>query len=265
VHDLHCHLLPGIDDGVTDVEEAVRLARSAQADGVRTIAATPHLRFDHPAVHPTELASRCEALRSRLRDEGVTLEVLSGGEIDTAWSLDATDEELRLVSYGQRGTDLLVETPYTPLTATFEHVLFRLQLAGYRLLLAHPERNVTLRHDRQRLEDLVERGVLLQVTAASIVQSARRSSSSEFGRRLVRDGLAHTIASDLHHPEDPGRASLAEGAAAASELVGPARARWMVDDAPAAIAQGLELSPPPPLAGPRGGTRMRFWRRRGQL
>ena len=248
--DLHCHLLPGIDDGPRDMETAIELARAAAIDGVETAAATPHVRPDHPRVVPSELAERCGELGERLFAEGVELELVPGGEVDLLWALEASDDDLRLCSYGQLGTDLLVETPYDPLLPTFEDMLFRLTLKGHRILLAHPERNPTFQGDPNRLAALVQRGVLLQVTADSLMRAPRQSRSAELARRLVLDGLTHALASDAHGATTVERASLGESADRASDLVGAQRARWLVEDAPAAIAAGRPL-PPMPAAEPR--------------
>jgi protein-tyrosine phosphatase len=249
--DLHAHLLPGIDDGPGDAEGALAMAAEAAASGVGVLAATPHLRHDFPAVRPEELASRVSALRAQLGAAGVALELVSGGEVDVAWAQHASDETLRAVSYGARGTDLLVETPYGELPPAFEELLFRIRVRGFRVLLAHPERNPTFQRDPARLARLVDDGTLVQVTAASLV-SGRGSRTGAFGRSLVRDGLAHVIASDSHG--GGGRASLAAAVAA----MGEGRARWMATEAPAAILAGEPLPLPPAAAR----ARRRGWRRR---
>ena len=139
--DLHSHLLPGLDDGPADVEGSVALAREAAAAGVAVMAATPHLRADFPDVRVEEVETRAEQLRERLREEAIALEIVAGGEVDVLWAQRASDEMLRAASYGGRGTDLLVETPYGPVPEMFEDLLFRIQVRGFRVLLAHPERN----------------------------------------------------------------------------------------------------------------------------
>ena len=256
--DLHAHLLPGIDDGPPEVGESVWLAREMADGGVEAVAATPHCRSDHPTVVPAELAERCARLEARLEDEAIRLVILPAGEADLSWALAASDEDRRLVSYGQHGGDLLVETPYVPLTLNFEEMLFKLTIEGFRLLLAHPERNPTLQEDPGRIVELVRRGALLQVTAASLVGPPRRSRTAGLARDLVKEGLAHVLASDAHGPAAPGRATLAEGVAAAAELVGEARARWMVEDAPAAVVMGDPLPRAPEIRPPRRGVLRRL-------
>ena len=257
--DLHTHLLPAIDDGPRDPEATVALARELVACGVQTVAATPHVRPDHPAVVPSEIGARCRTVGDRLAEAGLTLEVVPGGEVDLLWGIEASNDDLRAVSYRSAGTDLLVETPYGPLPEGFEGMLFELSVRGFRILLAHPERNPTFQEDLGRLRALVERGTLTQVTATSLVLPPKRSRSGSLARELTREGLAHVIASDAHGAGAPGRASLAAGVEAAAALVGQARARWMVKDAPAAILAGNALPQAP--ARERGGLR-RFRRER---
>jgi protein-tyrosine phosphatase len=248
--DLHCHLLPGIDDGPGTAEESVELGDAAFADGIRVAAATPHLRGDYPMVRAEELAARCEQLRTTFDAYCVPLEVVPAAEVSLSWAEEATEEELRLASYGQQGTDLLLETPYPPLPPDFERRIFELfTTRGIRVLLAHPERNPTFQHDPERLMELVRRDVLVQVTAHSLAGAARRSRSRRLAEALVQEGLAHVIASDSHGP----RRSLPmlSDAVAVAESIAPERARWMVSDAPAAIIAGAPLVPPP-LPRPRG-------------
>jgi protein-tyrosine phosphatase len=242
VIDLHAHVLPGVDDGAPDLDAAVRLARLAAADGVAVMAATPHLRADHPRVIASELPARVQRLRDELARAGVAIEIVSGAEVDVFHAVKADEEELRLASYGQRGTDVLIETPYGSLPHTLEDMLFRLEARGYRILLAHPERSRDFRLRPRRLMALVKRGTLIQVTAGSLAGRRRSSSTRRFAEALVAEGVAHVIASDDHGGS---RASLVEGVAAAA-FTDAARAEWMVTEAPAAILAGDVLPPAPP-------------------
>lgn len=253
--DLHSHILAGIDDGPADLEESIGVARDAAADGVRTLAATPHLRRDHPSVPLHDLARRCVALNEQLERASIDLHVVAGGEVDILWGQEATPADIRAASFGQRGSDLLLETPYGPLPPAFEELVFRLSAQGLRLLLAHPERSPTFQRDPGRLAALVQRGVLVQVTAGSLAKADKRSASRRLALNLVEHGLAHVIASDAHTSALGRPPGLSAGVAAAAQ-VAPARARWMVTDAPAAILAGERLPPPP------AETRSRPWLRR---
>jgi protein-tyrosine phosphatase len=212
------------------------------------VAATPHLREDHPGVAPAELAGRCRELAAELERAGVALEVVSGAEVDLFWALEASDADLRLASYGGRGSDLLVETPYGPLLASFEEQLLSLCRRGFRVLLAHPERNPSFQAEPERLAGLVRRGVLVQVTAGSLLRP-RRSRSGGLARSLLGEGLAHVIASDAHGASSgpTARPPGWEGLEVARSLVGAAQAEWLASDAPRALLEGEELPARPPV------------------
>ena len=235
--DLHAHVLPGIDDGPADEAGALALAAEACAAGVRTIAATPHLRSDFPDVQADEIAARVGALRARFAQAGLELELVSGGEVDIVWAQRASDDALRAVSYGGRGTDLLVETPYGELPPVFEELLFLIRARGFRILLAHPERNPSLQREPARLGRLVDSGTLVQLTAASLTGNPR-SPVARLARALISEGRAHVIASDTHGAGS--RATLDDALAATNR----AGLRWMVEEAPAAILAGAPLPAP---------------------
>jgi protein-tyrosine phosphatase len=247
VIDLHCHILPGIDDGPAEMSGSVELADAMAAAGVRTVAATPHVRPDFPGVRPAELADRVASLAAAAAP---SVSLVQAGEVDVFWAAHASDDELRTVSYGTNGTDLLIETPYGSLPPIFEDTLFRVTARGYRVLLAHPERCPDFRAHPARLSALVARGALLQVTASALVGRVPRSGMRRFAADLVRERVAHVIASDAHRAGS-GRALVPEGVAAASRLAGP-YAEWMATDAPAAILAGEPLPTPPSGRGRPG-------------
>ncbi len=246
--DIHAHLLPGIDDGPRDLDSALKMARAAVGAGIELIAATPHLRSDFPDVHIEELADQSDSLRVALKRHEIPLQVIGGTEASLSWALEAGDDQLALASYGQRGTDLLIETP-TGSVIGFDRLVYQLLARPYRVTLAHPERSPEFQRDHGPLGELVSQGVLLQVNADSLLVANRKSPLRRLAERLCRDGIVHALASDGHRGESwrpVGR--LAEGMAAASALVGPERASWLVRAAPAAIIEGRPLPDPPPVA-----------------
>jgi protein-tyrosine phosphatase len=253
VIDVHFHILPDLDDGPPDLVRSVELARAAEADGIQIVAATPHLRDDHPRVRAPELAERCRRLNEALADADVALEVVGGGELDVLWVQQADEEDLRLASYGQRGTDVLLETPYGAIAPSVDAAVGRLRALGYRILLAHPERNRAFQQAPRRLERLVRDGVLIQVTAGSLVPARRRSRSHELATQLVEHGMAHVIASDAHSATEFRPPNLSEGVAAA-RAIDPRVASWMVLDAPLAVLAGEPLPARPGSHAPRRRT-----------
>lgn len=232
------------------------MARAAVDAGIEVIAATPHLRRDFPNVHIEELAERSDYVREALKREQIPLGVIGGAEASLAWALEADDDHLALASYGQRGTDLLIETPSGSVIG-FEHLLHELLTRGFRLTLAHPERNPEFQRDHAPLGDLVSQGVLLQVNADSLLVASRRSPLRRLAERLCQDGIVHAVASDGHRGESWRPVTrLAEGMAATAALVGTERASWLVEAAPAAIIEGRPLPEPPQMIAPARGPRL---------
>jgi len=115
VIDLHCHILPGLDDGSRDLDDSVAMARQAAADGIEVVAATPHIHPDHEVlIH--ELEDRVGRLNAALAEEGVGVRVVTGGEVSEPLLDELDDDDLRRVSLGGGGW-VLVEPRPGPLSA----------------------------------------------------------------------------------------------------------------------------------------------------
>lgn len=254
--DLHTHLLPGIDDGPSDLPGALSMARAAVEGGIRIAACTPHI--DHRwNVDPHAVRPAVASLRGELAAGEVALELVAGGELNPTRAVELDDAALQAVQLGEGGW-LLLESPHTAQGDMLERVVFELQVRGYRILLAHPERSPVFLRDYERLRRLVARGARCSVTAGSV--------SGGFGRparalswRMLRDGLVHNVASDAHDASRrrPGLLSVVEalqttGACAAGIVW------WLTEGVPAALLQGAELPSRPGGPPPR---RRLGWRR----
>lgn len=201
--DLHCHLLPGIDDGPPTMEDTIALAQAAVASGTTTIVATPHVHWDWPANDARLIAAKVEEVRAALHAADVELEVLTGAEIGMTRAADLSAEELVALRLGggtRGGRYLLVECPLSPSAAGFDRVLDRLQHQGHDILLAHPERCPAFQKDPAALEALVARGMQTQITAGALVGRFGKAVQ-RYAEQLVRDGLGHLTASDAHSVE----------------------------------------------------------------
>ena len=253
--DLHCHVLPGIDDGPPTIEGSVALARAAAVAGVATLVATPHVsaRYRNDA---TTIMRLVDELNAHLASEGVELEILPGAEIAITSVTEIEPSELPSLGLGG-GPWLLMEPPFAPIVAGLENTLISLQREGHRILLAHPERCPAFHRDPAMLESLVSSGVLTSVTAGSLVGQFG-SDVRRFALRLMRDGLAHNVASDAHdHVKRP------PGIAAELERAGLAPLTdWLTRAVPTAILSGDERIPPRPIVELKGVAHERGWLRR---
>lgn len=197
--DLHCHLLPGLDDGAAGIEDTVAHARRLEAAGVRDVACTPHIkRRDFPRVQIARLAELRAAVQRELDARGIGVRLHGGGELahDDALWLGADDLE-RIAQGPAGGRWLLLECPFEGLGEPVLRATDRLLAHGYGVLLAHPERAAAIAGADRRLRSLVARGALLQVNATSLL--GRHGPAARTGAvRLLREGAVWCLASDAH-------------------------------------------------------------------
>jgi len=242
VIDLHCHLLPGIDDGPEDLGGTLAMAQAHVRAGVTTVAATPHVSWDMPN-DAAAIAQRLADVRAALAVAEIPLEVVPGAEIDLHQATELGDEELHALALGG-GPWLLLEAPLREGVA-LEPVARSLMVRGHRVLIAHPERSPSVQRDASLLARLVRDGAATQVTASSFAGRFGRTVQ-RFAETLLADGLVHTAASDAHDAvrRPPGLAEPLEAAGLADLLP------QLAQEAPAAILAG-ETPPAPPVRRPR--------------
>ncbi len=195
--DMHSHLLPGIDDGAPDVETAVALVKGLLAMGFERFIATPHVMAElHPNTPASIRAAEAE-LQAALAEEGLDVPLTAAAEymIDEQFH-DYLQSEGELLTLP--GNRVLVELPQAGEPPRWEEAIFRLQLKGYRVILAHPERYRFLAGDFDRFERLQDSGVELQLNLLSLAgyygQGPERS-----GKEILKRGLAAFLGTDCHH------------------------------------------------------------------
>jgi protein-tyrosine phosphatase len=255
--DLHCHVLPGIDDGPSTIEGSLELARAAAAAGTRMIVATPHVSWRYRNEAPTIMGLVAE-LNGRLAAEAIALDVRPGAEIAMTYAVDMTTAELTALRLGG-GPWLLIECPLTSVASGFDTILMSIQSEGHRILLAHPERCPAFRRDPELLRRLVQAGLLTSITASAFSGRFGRDVR-RFAYKLVQEELVHNVASDAHNVIGRPPAIAAE-----LERAGLAPLRdWLTETVPSAILDGHEIPPRPIVSLPttESAWRSRLRRRR---
>jgi protein-tyrosine phosphatase len=240
--DLHCHILPGLDDGAVTLEDSVAMARQAQADGISVVVATPHIRGDH-AVVIDELGSRVRRLQRALNSRKVPVRVLPGGELAQTRARQLSEEELRLITLGAAGTWLLLEPAPGPLGPGLCELVEWLTARGLSSVIAHPERHAGERFAEQLLA-LQERGCLIQWTADFVA----RASDGDEVLRLAGMGLVHLLGSDSHSARIGRPVRLGDGFDRLARACSPEWIEWMTELAPRAILSGEPAPATPPPA-----------------
>lgn len=243
--DLHCHILPGLDDGARTLEESLSMTRRAVADGIQTIVATPHT-LDGVHVNPVhKVSASVTRLREILAAHHMEIRLMQGADIHLCPRI------MERIQKGDAGTInntmkyILLELPVQIIPPGVKEEIFSLKMNGITPIITHPERHPAVHRDIRILYELVRMGALSQITAMSI--------TGEFGEEvmhcaemLLRHRLVHVIASDAHSP-DSRPPVLSAAVDAAAEILGSyEEAEGLVSDIPEAIVRGDSLDIPEP-------------------
>jgi protein-tyrosine phosphatase len=256
VIDLHCHVIPDLDDGPPTLEDTLVLCRAALAAGTRTVIATPHVSWDYPDVDAAAVHAEVAAVNAALRKASIDLDVGAGAEIALSKVADMSDAEIAALRLAG-GPYSLIECPHQGgAPSAIEEGLRRFAGRGHAILLAHPERCPVFQGRPRLLAALVETGMLCCITA--------RSLTGEFGSRArtsaweaLATGHVHAIASDAHDAIDrpPDLAAVLVRAG-----LSDAQIEYFACSSPQAIIDGEPVARPPQVV--RQTSRRFSWRPR---
>jgi protein-tyrosine phosphatase len=195
--DIHCHCLPGLDDGPKDVSDAVALCQGLVADGITTVIATPHQlgRYDL-ANSADDVRSAVDNLTSELKDREIPLEVLSGGDVRVDERIPRLIDSGRIGTVADGGSHLLLELPHELFIDPIP-MIDHLRESGIQAVLTHPERYPYLQALPDFARTCLEHGAVLQITSGSILGDFGRRAYDE-AWRLILAGLVGIVASDAH-------------------------------------------------------------------
>ncbi|MEN6452073.1 MAG: CpsB/CapC family capsule biosynthesis tyrosine phosphatase [Thermoguttaceae bacterium] len=194
--DIHCHLLPGLDDGAATLDDSLAMAELAVADGFRTIVATPHQLGNHAGNGAAAIRMARDRVEQVLDRRGLPLRVLPGADVRIEPDLIAKIHRDEVMTLADRRRHVLLELPhevYVPL----DRLLSELAAARLVGILSHPERNTGILGQPGVLRPLVQRGCLLQITAGSLIGTFG-ARIQQFAESLVEQGLVHFVATDAH-------------------------------------------------------------------
>ena len=227
--DIHCHILPGVDDGAPDTETSIAMARIAANDGIHTIIATPHLT---DAAYPREkLIEAVSQLNTALQQQSIPITILFGAEVQAHIALSVADRFCLADSFC-----LLVEFPHSYLPTDARELISALTTRSITPIIAHPERNSQIGRDPWLLAPLLEMGTKIQITAESLTGNLGMTAKN-CAEYLLRSGHVHYLATDSHAPRfrEP---ILSKAVKQAARIIGEEQAKKLV------MATGI-LSPLP--------------------
>lgn len=195
--DIHAHILPGMDDGAGDIDEALNMARIAVAEGITGLIATPHVASGLYCHTKEQISAAVNSLNNLLDKAQIPLQLYPGAEYLLEPDIPQRLRAGEILTLNNGGKYLLVEFPFTSVPVYAENIFFELMLQGVTPVIAHPERNAELQKHPGRLANLIEKGALAQVTTGSLAglfgDKAERAAVG-----MVNKCLAHFLASDAH-------------------------------------------------------------------
>ncbi len=274
--DIHSHILYGLDDGAKTLEESIEMCQISFNDGVRIIVATPHtLNSVYENNRSTILVKVQElyavidreflympsySLRSRMgpatrrpnnpgtnlddSTNHVNLKIVPGADVHFSEKVLSQQYQDKIMTIGDGGKFLLLEFPSQGIPFQAEIILFELMVRGITPIITHPERNLEIAHSPKRYSNMVQRGCLGQISAASLTGGFGRDAR-QAAEKLLRKNLVHFIASDGHSAN--GRPPVLSSAVqAAAKIVGEEEAHKMVTEYPQAIIEGRRPNVPEP-------------------
>jgi protein-tyrosine phosphatase len=236
--DIHCHLLPGLDDGPGDLEESLAMARMALADGIRAVVATPHA-FNGVYFNSREtILERVSVLTRALTEHHIPLILLAGADIYFEEGLIHKLETQEVLPINQ-GKYFLLELPSQSVPFKANEIFFEIRVKGYFPIITHLERNHFIQKHPEMVGEWVKHGALIQITAASLT-GGFGSKAYECSCRLLEQGWVDVIATDAHsvNRRPP---VLSRGLKAAMEIIGPEDAYKMVNVYPEMILRTMPL------------------------
>lgn len=200
--DLHCHLLPGIDDGSKSMKISLRLAREATENGVTHALLTPHHMNGHYVNHKQDVIRRTEEFQEQINTHNIPLKVFPGQEVRiNGQLLEALDKDDILFA-DTTGKYMMLEFPDDDVPHYTNQMIFGLQQRGIIPVIVHPERNTKIIAEPNLIYELLEKGCLSQITASSYVGTFGKKVEN-FSYRLIEAGQGYVFSSDAHNL--PGR------------------------------------------------------------
>lgn len=197
--DMHCHILPGVDDGASDLDEALEMARIAESEGITKIVCTPHFHPDFEYTMGEVLLEEVDNLNKELRNKNVDVEVYIGNELYYSNEVIENLDKLNFHSLN-KSKYILIEFAPMNLPKNLADVVYEIKLKGYTPVLAHVERYNSVIENPNVIYDCIKEGAIIQVNASSIL-GKHGKEIKKTTEILLDNNMVHIVASDAHGSE----------------------------------------------------------------
>lgn len=245
MYDIHCHILPGVDDGVKNLQDSLEMCKIAWEDGVNTIIATPHYIDKESEIDPLHLLDKVDSLNREIKGKSFGLNILPGMEIFIAPDLAKLYEDGKIITLNMKRY-MLIEFPlYNSLPTYLFDMIFSLELKEVTPVIAHPERCNVIIENPGILYRFIEKGCIIQVNAGSI-EGKFGTTVQKTADTLLKHNMVHVIASD-NHSSSSRMSRLKNSYDIVSKKYGVKLAEDLFINNPLKIINGEEIDVPDPV------------------
>lgn len=231
--DIHCHILPNLDDGPRELADALKMAKMAEKDGIHTIIATPHCCNGVYSSRIEDINRTCGLLNGELETKKIGVKILPGAEVRLTPELIELYADGQLMTMAGSLRFLLLELPEMFIVQSVSRVIEQLQRRGVQAIIAHPERNVTILKRIDTVKALTYAGASLQITADSLTNNFGPDIARAAEVIVAMEGT-HFVASDAHDTRNR-RPVLSKAHKRLKKLVGNCRAEEIIYSNPQSI------------------------------
>lgn len=235
--DIHSHILPYIDDGADSWKTSLKMCQQAASeDGIKTIVATPHILNGVYKNKPQDIEEKVKILNQKIKENNIPLQILPGSEVHLSADIIEKIKKQKILTLN-KSNYILLEFPHTQIPLHIEEILFQIQIMGITPILSHVERNLKFQQKPSLLAQLIQKGALAQITAASLC-GFFGPIIKKFTQKLLVDGLVYCIATDAHTDSKEGRGSFfSQALTEASKIIGYQAALKLVQTNPQKIIE----------------------------
>ena len=194
--DVHSHFIPGIDDGAKTIEDSVQMITAMYNKGYKKVITTPHTMSDYYRNTSEDILGGLEKVKTALKEAGIPIEVEAASEYYLDFDFERKLKEEKLLTFGNNY--LLFEISYLNPPDNLYHIIFEMQLQGYKPVLAHPERYNFWHKDFEKYDAFIDKGVLLQMNINSLT-GYYSLSTKKIAEQMIDKNMISLLGTDCHH------------------------------------------------------------------
>lgn len=231
--DIHTHILPGVDDGASDMEESIKILEKGRNEGIKTFVLTPHIRDNSDWNKIDYIKKTFVSLNKKCMERGLDVKLILGAELFLTSDLLDRLKNNTIATINGRGRYVLVELPFYQMPIYTDDVLFKLLMEEFVPIIAHPERYLYLNGKDEIIKKWLENGIMIQINTGSL-NGRYGGEVKRSAKKFLKNGFVHFLGSDVHFFED-NHCFFSEAIEIASKIIGKDKIAQIVETFPAMV------------------------------